>query len=198
MNQKTALAIASALTAFVLVVGGAVAGRIAQPATVATTPTVAEIQALITQREADYQARLNEANQALTQAYAPQSVAAPSNVAAPAAASEPQGSTTSQVKFTPEQAATTAIAALPGAKLMRTPELVNFQSSVAYEVRLSQGLVYVDANTGKILYNSALDQNVTASNPSPNPSGEHEGEAGTQHESESRHETEHETESHGD
>ena len=41
----------------------------------------------------------------------------------------------------------------PTAKLQGAPELVNFQGTVAYEVLLDQGKVYVDANNGKVLSN---------------------------------------------
>jgi len=49
-----------------------------------------------------------------------------------------------------------ALAAAPGTVAQRVPELVNFQGSVAYEVALNAGLVYVDANSGAVLYNGAL------------------------------------------
>jgi hypothetical protein len=39
----------------------------------------------------------------------------------------------------------------PGASLLATPELVDFQSRAAYEVRLDRGVVYVDANSGEVL-----------------------------------------------
>ena len=71
MNQKFALTLAASITAFVLVIGGAMIGRAAQPeAAVTLTPDVAEIQAVYEQREAEYQARLAEANAALSAAYA--------------------------------------------------------------------------------------------------------------------------------
>lgn len=41
----------------------------------------------------------------------------------------------------------------PTAKVLGTPELVNFQGTVAYEVVLDQGKVYVDANNGNVLSN---------------------------------------------
>ncbi|MFN8441695.1 MAG: PepSY domain-containing protein [Caldilineaceae bacterium] len=52
-----------------------------------------------------------------------------------------------------DEAAQIAQKLAPTAKLQGTPELVNFQGTVAYEVVLDQGKVYVDANNGKVLSN---------------------------------------------
>ncbi len=64
-------------------------------------------------------------------------------------------STASLAKLAPDQAAQIALNVVPGARLTRTPELVNFQGAVAYEVVLDQGNVYIDANSGKLLMNGA-------------------------------------------
>jgi hypothetical protein len=48
--------------------------------------------------------------------------------------------------------------------LQSDPVLVDFQGTVAYEVALNRGLVYVDATTGRILYNGAA-QTVVIHNP---------------------------------
>lgn len=45
--------------------------------------------------------------------------------------------------------------AAPGARLVKTPELVDFEGRAAYEVTTAQGLIYVDASTGQVLYNGA-------------------------------------------
>ena len=66
-----------------------------------------------------------------------------------------QGSGAAAVQITAAQATEIAQRAAPGAKLTRPPELVNFQGSVAYEVLLNQGTLYVDANSGSVLFNSA-------------------------------------------
>ncbi len=44
---------------------------------------------------------------------------------------------------------------VPNGTPLRTPELVSYQGIVAYEVILNQGTLYVDANSGKVLYNGA-------------------------------------------
>lgn len=54
-----------------------------------------------------------------------------------------------------DQAATIALGNVPNAKLVRVPELVNYQGTVAYKVVLDQGNVYVDASSGEILFNGA-------------------------------------------
>jgi uncharacterized membrane protein YkoI len=71
---------------------------------------------------------------------------------------------------TPEQAAALALKAAPGAALTSTPELVNFQGKVAYEVVLSLGKVYIDPNVGTILYNGAAP--TSASGPVSGPVNE--------------------------
>ncbi len=57
--------------------------------------------------------------------------------------------------LSPDIAAQVALNVAPGAGLTRTPELVDYQGTLAYEVLLDQGTVYVNANTGGILYNGA-------------------------------------------
>jgi len=66
-------------------------------------------------------------------------------------ANTPQSST----RLTPDQAAQIAAKVVPNAQLVRTPELVNLQGTLAYEVVLNQGVVYIDANTGAVLFNGA-------------------------------------------
>ncbi len=53
-----------------------------------------------------------------------------------------------------EEAGTIALDAAPGSRLRQTPGLVNFEGTIAYEVLLNQGVVYVDAERGDILYSS--------------------------------------------
>ena len=113
MNQRMAFILAGGLTAFMLVVIGAVAATvIVKPAAVANA---AQVQA-------------------------------------PAAAQPASGIS---VQLSADQAAQIALNAAPGATLTRAPELVSFQGTVAYEVVLNQGAVYVDANGGQVLFNGA-------------------------------------------
>jgi uncharacterized membrane protein YkoI len=151
MNQKYVLTLAASLTAFVLVVGGAIAGRLAQPATAATPPAVTEVQNLYAQREAEYQARLDEANQALTEAYALLDSAS-ANTAPVAEQSQMESTAVPGVTLTPQEAMSAAFMAVPGTKILRIPELVSYQGTVAYEVQLDLGMIYIDASNGAVLY----------------------------------------------
>jgi len=71
---------------------------------------------------------------------------------APPAATAPPAPT---YAISADAAAAIALSAVPGTILTRAPELVSFQGIVAYEVLLDRGTVYVDANSGQILYNGA-------------------------------------------
>ncbi|MBI4786946.1 MAG: PepSY domain-containing protein [Chloroflexi bacterium] len=66
-----------------------------------------------------------------------------------------QASSATVVQISASQATQIALNAVPRAKLERAPELVSFQGAVAYEVVLDQSTLYVDANTGNVLFNSA-------------------------------------------
>ena len=57
----------------------------------------------------------------------------------------------SAVMLTSDQAITLAKQNLPNATLQATPELVNYNGAVAYEVRLDTNTTYIDANLGSIL-----------------------------------------------
>jgi uncharacterized membrane protein YkoI len=147
MTQRNAFILAAALTAFMLVVVGGViarAGLFEGTAAAAAAPTAAPTAAILApEREVEYQRLIQQANEQLLQAY---------SQTAPA---QPPAQTGPTDAITPELAATIALNLAPGASLSRTPELVDFQGQVAYEVQLDRGLVYVDANTGQVLHNGA-------------------------------------------
>lgn len=174
MNQRLALLLATGLSTFLLVTGGAVAGRVTQVEATATPTAVPteDIVALLQARELEYEQLLAQANAQLEQAYAQQTA-------------EPTATPESEYPITPDQAAMTAMGKVPGATLMSTPELVNFQGTVAYEVVLNRGKVYVDATTGAVLYNGAAGSQVVQSGG---------GGGGGGHEREDDHEGEHEHE----
>jgi uncharacterized membrane protein YkoI len=96
----------------------------------------------------------------------PQPTAAPEPTPVPAPTAPPAPT----YAISPDMAAAIALGAVPGATLTRQPELVDFQGTVAYEVVLDRGNVYVDANSGQVLYNGAA---TTAS--SGGHGGEHDG-----------------------
>lgn len=95
---------------------------------------------------------------------------APPAPAAPAAPAYP---------ISADNAGAIALAAEPGTQLMATPELVDFQGTVAYEVVLDAGKVYVDANTGQILYDGVAANKMAqqgGGGHGEHEGGEHEGE----------------------
>jgi hypothetical protein len=72
--------------------------------------------------------------------------------------------------------------------MIRAPELVRFEGKVAYEIGFTRGVVYVDANTGAVLYNGARggggSGQPTPAQPPASGGGEHEDD----HEHEGEHE----------
>jgi hypothetical protein len=140
MNQKLTIILAASITAFILVLSGAIISRTTRPASAASAADVAEIY---TQREGEYQSRLEEANAALAAAYA-QSDSAAQAQADNTASLEPSIST--------QDALLVAALRAPNAALLRNPELVLFQGNLAYEITLDQGVIYVDATSGALLY----------------------------------------------
>ncbi|MGB0383551.1 MAG: hypothetical protein ACPGWR_01895 [Ardenticatenaceae bacterium] len=67
--------------------------------------------------------------------------------------------------ITPDRAALVALNNAPGASLLQTPQLVDFEGAVAYEVLLDRATLYIDGNNGEVLYNSLI---VSASLPAYN------------------------------
>jgi len=145
MSQRTGLIMAVILTAFILVVGGALVGRTTQPEKspieTAAIQQSAAVQQLM-ERESAYQDLTRQANERLQQAYA--------KLQAQATATSPA------YLFSPEQAANIALQLAPGAVLLNVPELVDFQGAMAYKVSLNTGLVYIDANSGQVLFNGIM------------------------------------------
>ena len=210
MTQRTALILSAVLTAFVLVLGGGLVARVSQPiapaqaAPVASAPTApaptatidvnAQVEQLLQQREAQYRQLIDEANQRLQQAnqqLAASAAAAPTArstrsaaLAAPAAqVAQPTAS------LSAEAARNIAIDASGGATMIREPELVLFEGKVAYEVGLTRGVVYVDANDGTVLFNGThgsggQPSGGTQTQPQP-ATGEHESDHEDSHDGES-------------
>lgn len=147
MSQRIALFVSITLTAFVLVVVGGVIGLGRQVQAAAVSPTLdPQLLARLQTREADYQAMIAQANAQL-QAAGSTPLPTATLTLEPSAAPYP---------VSPELAAFIALAAAPNAYLVKPPELVIYRGLVAYEVTLSTGKVYVDANTGAIMWNGAV------------------------------------------
>jgi uncharacterized membrane protein YkoI len=150
MIRKNALLMASALTAFILVLVGGVATRLSQGASaqgagVEATSTAVDEQQLATimqERENAYRQMIDQANQLLA--------ATPTATVAPA------------FSISADTAVAIVLTNVRGGELVKPPELVDYMGAAAYEVSLVQGLVYVDANTGKILANGAIPVVVVA------------------------------------
>ncbi len=128
-------------------------------------------------REAQYQALIQEANRRIEEAnrrlaqmeqqLAEAQAAPPAAVnimaeAQPQAPAAPSESAAPGVAISAQRALEIAQASAPGAVAQRLPELVNFQGAIAYEVAFNTGMVYVDANSGAVLYNGALIQPAAA------------------------------------
>jgi hypothetical protein len=146
MAQRIALFFSVGITAFVLIIIGAAIGMAGQ-AQAAARPTLdPQLLAQLQTREAAYQALIAEAN-AQTQALEP----------TPLPSVTPTSQSTAVVyPISPEMAAYLALSAAPNTYLVKPPEIVNYGGVIAYEVTLNTGRVYVDANSGAILWNSAL------------------------------------------
>lgn len=162
MIKKNALLLASVLTAFVLVVIGGVAGRVSAQAggaadAVQTPSTSVDTQALaaaLQERDAEYRNLIDQANQRL--------------IAQAAATPTP---TAPVYPISADTAVAIVLTTVRGATLQSPPEIVDYMGAVAYEVSLDRGLVYVDANTGKILANGAIPQVVVVQTDSSGSSG---------------------------
>lgn len=155
MSQRSMLLLSGALTAFVLIVVGALAGGFGRGASAPAGGDAAPDTAAYQRQLDQANARLEQANRQLQDAYRRQQELTrqlqaqqtqPDQAAQPPAA--PQGLPSA---LTAQQAAEVARRAVPGATLLALPELVELQGTPAYEVRLDQGLVYVDAGSGQIL-----------------------------------------------
>lgn len=77
--------------------------------------------------------------------------------------------------ISPDAAGAIALGSAPGSTLTRTPELVSFQRIAAYEVLLDRGAMYVDANSGQILYSGATVAVASGGGGKHHEGGEHKG-----------------------
>ncbi len=186
MTQRIAVIFSAVLTAFLLVLGGAVAARLSSSpppaeaaAVVALAPTSApapapdintQVEAIIQERETQYRALIQQANDRLQQAYDQQAAAqAAANQAAARAATVNTRSTGAAPQAAQSAAPAVAVSADAAAAIasgvaynnqaiVRAPELVLFQGQVAYEVVFKHGSIYVDANSGQVLFNGTTNR----------------------------------------
>jgi uncharacterized membrane protein YkoI len=142
VKQRTAILLAMGLTAFVVILVGAVAFALT---TKSVVPDSAETEVL------DQDSVGGEVGNPLNDAEVNQ--VQPTAVPA----------TQQPVLLSTNRATQIAMQIMPGSSLQKAPELVNFQGKMAYEVLLSGGTVYVDAFTGRVLSSVAS----VISNPPP-------------------------------
>jgi hypothetical protein len=156
MKNKTAIAISAFLIVFIATISIGVVRTVNARNTVLPTPT--SITAEFIAREQSYQQLINEANARIEQANQQISGLVSANAAAVAAAATPQ----SPYLFTADQAAALA-ANKAGTLPSSAPEVVSYSGTPAYEVIYSNGNIYIDANTGKVLYNGLYTAPTTIS-----------------------------------
>ncbi len=154
------------LTAIIIVVIGAVT-RIVLASSISKNAGVsAETVQVYQQREAGYNQLIQQANQQIEEANARLQAAGAAAGATASSASASGAASGSNVPINTAVSADKAgqiarQAADPGQLLMKPPELVNFQGKVAYEVAFQKGSVYVDAQTGAVLFNGTVPQTIT-------------------------------------
>ncbi len=164
MKPSKILLVSVFLTAIIIVVIGAVTRIVLASSSSKNAGVSAETVQAYQQREAGYNQLIQQANQQIEEANARLQ-------AAGAAASSAAGSPTASAAG-PNAAVNTAVsadkaeqiarqAADPGQLLVKSPEMVNFQGKVAYEVAFQKGSIYVDAQTGTVLFNGSVPQTIT-------------------------------------
>lgn len=141
MKTKFALILSVFVTVVILAVVGGVVVAAKNPDSAQPTQV---ITAMDPTREAQYQALIAQANQTIAEAN--QKIAA---LSANQAVAEP---TSTPYPISADQASAIAANA-SGETAVAIPELVNYSGAAAYSVKFADGLVYVDANTGSVLYN---------------------------------------------
>ncbi len=133
-------------------------------------PTLSPDQAAVYQQALqEARARLEDANARLAAAndqirLAQEQAAPPTAPAAdpapptapaadPAPPTAPPADPPPPLLISPDRAALVALSVAPNATLSGVPDLVSYKGRTAYEVVLDRGSVYVDAISGRILYN---------------------------------------------
>ncbi|MBI5301660.1 MAG: hypothetical protein HY868_05955 [Chloroflexi bacterium] len=132
MTQRVAFGLAGTITAFVFVV---MCGVVAMVLVYQFSPSAASVQA---------NAQTSAANEV-----------ASNTLDGGQANAQPNAPVTSSqaIQLTPQQATTFAMNAAPRTRFTRAPELVLYNSALAYEFAYERGALYVDANTGAVMSN---------------------------------------------
>jgi uncharacterized membrane protein YkoI len=162
MKQSKVLMISVFITVVVLVIAAGV-----------TTTVMANNAAA--QREAAYQQLIQQANDQLMEANAKlqemqtklAQVAPTQTIAQPISSQAVEGQPAASdpaIEFavSTDQADQIALKAVElGSKQLKDPDLVDFEGKAAYEIVFDKGSVYVDAQTGEVLFNGTVPQTVS-------------------------------------
>jgi hypothetical protein len=147
------------LTAVILaVIGGLASNVFAAKNVAATQPTSEEIQAY-QDREAAYNQLIEKANQQLEKAN--QDLKTLQEQAAQQQPVVNQQSVVSVAVSVEKADEIAGEVASPGLVATRKPELVDFEGKTAYEVPYQNGSIFVDAQSGSVLFNGTIPQEVT-------------------------------------
>ncbi len=139
MSKRMVLFTSIFLSVILLVtVGGVVKTVLArQSVSVASS----DLQAQIDARDAEYAAQLTAANQQIKQLSEQLQL-------------QHDGSAAEPSTITPENAANIALqSAGEGESLLQIPELVSYEGKKAYEVQLTDGVLFIDSLSGEVLFN---------------------------------------------
>lgn len=116
---------------------------------------------LYQKREASYQQMLQQANQQIEKANA--DLQAMQNQMAQLQQQQPTAQVAASTAISADKANEIAQKAVdPGMVALKKPDLVNFQGKTAYEVVFDSGSVYVEVQSGEVLFNGTIPQQITA------------------------------------
>lgn len=158
MKNKFALAISIFVSVFILTIGIGVITKVSADNNGQSNSSPTVDATAFAQREEAYQQIIAEANQQIE--LANQQISTLANEITPQSDLESTVDGASNYLFSPEQASAIA-QQIAGVAPKSLPELVSFSGSPAYEVIYGNGKVYVDANTGAVLFNG-LQTTVTS------------------------------------
>jgi hypothetical protein len=165
MKPTKVFLISAFITALILVVIGgvtsiAMANKTAPQEPAPPVETVQTFQ----QREADYNKLIEQANQQLAESNAKlQAIQSQVNQAQANQGDVPASANTNVMTVSAEKAEQIACkAADPKSLLEKKPELVSFENKASYEVVFQNGSIYVDAQTGDVLFNGTIPHQINA------------------------------------
>ena len=158
--SKVMLASVFLTAALLAVVSGMVTKGMAERSAVQAPAATQDVQ-VYQQREAQYQQLVAQANQQLEQANADLKLLQ-NQVSDLRAQTNPVQSPTLNPGISAEKAGqiAEAVAGL-GQMVQKTAELVNFQGKAAYEAVFEKGSIYIDAQSGAVLFNGTIPQQIT-------------------------------------